>query len=177
MTLVYPDFYEGFRWDVELLVSDIFSFAGNRAALIEGVEVVPWFPPNDKRDAWLSDGNAFLWVHRLGGPLNTASLPGTDQAVVQMAGLTKSRAETNEFMSYVAAVLNAYGRDGGHVQRSSPHLSGSSTTFIRVPGEVVGPQLIPERFRDERLIPAQWEIHVDLPKELPDYREALDLEW
>lgn len=177
MTLTYPDFYLGFRWDIERLVHDVFTYEENKAALIEGLAVVPWLPPQPERDAWLSQGNAFLWVHRLGGSLNTSTLPGTDESVVQMAGLTRSRDESNELMSYVAMVFTAYGREGGLVQRSTPHLSGSSTTFMRVPGEVVGPQLIPERFRDERLIPAQWEIHADLPKDLPDYREALGLEW
>ena len=44
-----------------------------------------------------------------------------------------------------------------------------------VPGEIVGPQLVPEQFRDERLVPVTFEVHADRRKGLPDYRTALGL--
>lgn len=177
MTLTYPAWWKGFRWDTERLIRDLFMYDGNiSAAAFDGLKVVPWLPANDERDAWLSDGNGYLWVHRLGGHLNRATVRGTDEAVIQMAALSRSRDDSIELMEYVATILCAYD-EGGIVKRSTAHLSGSSTTFMKVPGEVVGPQLIPDRFRDDRLIPAQWEIHADLPQGLPDYREALGLDW
>lgn len=177
MTLTYPDFYEGFRWDVERLLKDVFTFDANKSAVPEGLEVVPWFPANDKRDAWLSEGNGYLWVHRLGGHLNRATMPGTDECVVQMAALTRSRDDSNDLLDYVAMVLSQFD-EGGQVHRSTPHRCGDTETFMKVPimGELVGPQMIPDRFRDDRLIPAQWEIHADLPQGLPDYRELLELD-
>lgn len=178
MTLTYPAFWRGFRWDVERLVRDVFMFEENpSAAGLDGLDVVPWFPEVKVRDAWLSEGNAYLWVHRLDGHLNRATMAGTDESVVQLAGLGRSRDDTMELMEYVAMVLSHFD-EGGLVHRAEPHLSGATTTFMKVPanGELVGPQLIPERFRDDRLIPAQWEIHADLPQGLPDYRELLGLD-
>lgn len=176
MTLTYPGWWQGSRWDVERLIADVFMFGDNKSADgLEGLEVVPWFPEPKVRDAWLSQGNGYLWVHRLGGNLNRSTMSGTDECVVQMAGLSRSRDESNKLMDYVATILSSFD-DGGDVRRSTPHLSGATSTFMKVPGEVVGPQLIPDRFRDDRLIPAQWEIHADLPRGLPDYRELLELD-
>lgn len=176
MTLTYPAWWRGFRWDVERLVRDVFMFEDNASADgLQGLQVVPWFPEPKERDAWLSQGNGYLWVHRLGGHLNRSTMPGTDESVVQLAGLSRSRDETNQLMEYVATILSQFD-EGGDVRRSTPHLGGSTSTFVKVPGELVGPQLIPDRFRDDRLIPAQWEIHADLPRGLPDYRELLGLD-
>lgn len=178
VTLTYSPEWKGFRWDVERVLADLFTIPDNTAAQwVNGLEVVPWFPPNEKREAWLQQGNGYLWVHRVGGELNVDTSPGVDEAITQMAALTKSRDDSNELLDYVASVLCAFGKEGGLVHRSRPHRSGTSTTFMRVPGEVVGPQFIPDRFRDERLIPAQWATHVDLPRGLPDYRDQLGLEW
>lgn len=175
MTISYPTWWRGFRWDSERLVKDLFEFGDNQSAVgLSGVSVEPWLPAPDKRDEWLRQGNGYLWVHRLGGQIERKKHRGIDEAVIQMAALTGSRDESIELMEYVASILSAFD-EGGLVHRAKPHRSGSSTTFMKVPGEVVGPQLIPDRFRDERLIPAQWEIHADLPN-VPDYREALGLE-
>lgn len=175
MSLCFPEWWEGFRWDSELLIDDLFTFAGNKSAEIEGLKVVPWLPANEEREAWLKQGNGYLWVHRLGGVLKRDKNRGVDEALIQMAGLTHSRKVTNKLMEYVATILCSYD-EGGLVQRREPHLSGLTATFMKCPGEVVGPQMIPDRFRDARLIPAQWEIHADLPQGLPDYREVLGLD-
>jgi hypothetical protein len=175
VTIHYPTWWRGFRWDSERLIKDVFQFDGNASAEgLTGVAVEPWLPAPEKREEWLKQGNGYLWVHRLGGQIERKKHRGVDEALIQMAALTSSRENSIELMEYVASILSAYD-EGGLVQRANPHRSGSSTTFMRVPGEVVGPQLIPDRFRDERLIPAQWEIHADLPY-VPDYREALGLE-
>jgi hypothetical protein len=112
------------------------------------------------------------------GQLNSEPDPWVDKSIQQLAALTRSRRESNKLMSYVTSVLRAFGTDGGTVHRSPQyvHPSGLSTTFMAVPGEVVGPQLIPELFRDERQTPAMWGIHVDVPRGLPDYRELLGLD-
>jgi hypothetical protein len=79
-------------------------------------------------------------------------------------------------MDYVTSILTAYGVDGGIVHRSTPHRCGLATTSMKVPGEVVAPQMIPEQFRDERLVPMVWSIHADVPRGLPDYRAYLGLD-
>ena len=46
---------------------------------------------------------------------------------------------------------------------------------MQVPGELVGPQLIPEQMRDEKLVPTTFEIHINRPDGLPNYRQSMGL--
>lgn len=175
MTLAYPGFWRGFRWDVERLLDDLYTFDANPSAL-EGLRVEPFFAPNSDREAWLSQGNAYLLVHRRGGTLTGETDQLIDESVVDLAALTPSRDTSNDLMSYVTGILDAFGEEGGTVHRSSPHRCGLSTTFMAAPGEVVGPQLIQELIREKRIVPATWEIHAAVPRGLPNYREALGLD-
>jgi hypothetical protein len=154
---------------------DLFMFTDNTAAQgLTDVKVEPFLSSQTDREAWLADGNGFLLVHRRGG--RYYRIPGTDQTITEIAALTKSRDESNTLIAYATDVLEAFGEDGATVYRSTPHLSGLSTTFMKVPGEVVGPQLIPELTRDDRYVSTTWEIHADRPRGLPDYREVLGLD-
>lgn len=174
----YPAWWKGFRWDVERLMSDLLLHPANVAAQgITGLKVEPFTPLTKQREQWLADGNGFLFVHRRGGSLDKSTAPLCDRSITELAALTKSRDESNELMAYVADILvTGYGEDGGTVRRSTPHRSGLTTTFLRVPGEVVGPQLIPELIRDERYVSTTWNLHADLPHSLPDTREVLGLD-
>lgn len=175
MTLSYPQWWKGFRWDIERLFDDLFTFDQNTAAL-EGLRAEPFFAPNSDREAWLKQGGAYLLVHRRGGYLNKETLPWMDESVVDLAALTPSRDQSNELMAYITGILDAFGDEGGTVHRRTPHPSGLSTTFMAAPGEVVGPQLIQELIREKRIVPATWEIHAAVPRGLPDYRELLGLD-
>lgn len=175
MTLTYPEFWRGFRWDVERLIDDLFTFDGNASA-IEGLRCEPFFAPNSDREEWLKQGNAYLLIHRRGGTLNKESEQYIDESVVDLAALTPSRDVSTELMSYVTGILDAFGDEGGTVHRRSPHRCGLSTTFMSAPGEVVGPQLIQELIREKRIVPATWEIHAAVPRGLPNYREVLGLD-
>lgn len=177
MSIVYPSWWEGGRWDVESLLRDLFMDQENGAAQgLSGVVVEPLTLPNNKRREHIEAGNGFLLVHRNGGHVNKTRQQWCDETITTIAALTASRDESNMLMAYVTDVLCEFD-EGGHVHRSQPHLSGSSTTFMTVPGEVVGPQLVPEQLRDERLVPATWHIHADRPRGLPDYRDHLGLDW
>jgi hypothetical protein len=178
VTLGFPSWWKGFRWDVERLMRDLFLFDENKAAQeITGLKVEPFTPPTEERETWIRDGNGFLFVHRRGGSLDKSTAPLVDRSITELAALTKSRDDSNELISYVADILSTgYGEDGGTVRRSVPHRSGLSTTFLKVPGEVVGPQLIPELIRDERYVSTTWNLHADLPHSLPDTREVLGLD-
>jgi hypothetical protein len=177
VSLTYPGFWRGFRWDVERLLRDLYLHDENPSAIADGLRVEPFFAsPTDTRKQWLDADNAYLFVHRRGGTLNKDTDQLIDESVVDLAALTKSRDQSNELMSYVTSVLDAFGDDGGTVFRSAPHRCGLSTTFMAAPGEVVGPQLIPELIREDRLVPATWEIHAAVPRGLPDYRGALSLD-
>ncbi|MHA0288270.1 phage tail termination protein [Mycobacterium sp. C3-094] len=176
MTIAYPAWWRGFRWDVERLLNDLFTFDQNPSA-VEGLRLEPFFAPNSDREAWLKLGNAYLLVHRRGGNLHMDdSHQLIDQSVVDLAALTPSRDESNDLMAYITGVLDAFGDEGGTVHRSTPHRCGLSTTFMSAPGEVVGPQLIQELIREKRIVPATWEIHAAVPRGLPNYREALSLD-
>lgn len=176
MTITYPTFWRGGRWNIERLVRDVFTNPANKAALDpDELRVERFFAVQSDREAWIKDGNAYLLVHRRGGRLNNTTLPDTDQSITDLVALTADADESDTLMQYVADVMISY-EDGGTVHRSVPHLSGLSTTFMTVPGEVVGPQLIPELTRDERFVPTTWEIHAARPHGLPNYRELLELD-
>lgn len=155
----YPAWYAGGCPDVEKVLKDLFT------SLLTGVEVVSWLPPDYANK--LESGTAYLRVFRLGGQLNIDRRAWVDQTRVQFAALSASRDDATNLMEFVRQVLYAYA-DGGHVH-------GETTTFIQVAGEIVGPQLIPEQMRDERLIAVTFEIRTDRPKGLPDYRHELNL--
>lgn len=156
----YPAWYVGGCPDVEKVMRDLF------ADLLTGVSVVSWLPPD--YSARLDAGDAYLRVFRLGGRINVDTRAWVDETRVQFAALSKSRDASWALTEFVRQALYQY-RDGGHV------VGSDSTTFIVVQGEIIGPQLIPEQLRDERLVPVTFEIHVDRPKGLPNYRQALGL--
>jgi hypothetical protein len=176
MPIAYPSWWRGFRWEMERLLRDLFTYPNNQAAVeLSGIRVERFLNTDDDVTSWLSAGNGILMVHRNGGSVNKAKQPWVDQSIVTLGALTTSPDESQKLMDYVAGVFDAF-EEGGTVQRSVPHVSGLSTTFMKVPGEVVGPQLIPEPFRDERLVPTVWQIHTDIPRGLPDYRANLGLD-
>lgn len=179
MSIGFPSWWRGGRWAVEELLADLFEFEENAAAAgLSGVRVEPFVTKDSDRGPHLSAGNGFLLVHRRGGSFNRESW--VDESVVDLVALTTTRRQSNRLMEYVTDVLLEFDPElgGGTVHRSPDyvHRSGLSTTFMTVPGEAVGPQLIPELLRDERFVPATWEIHADRPKGLPDYRGALGLD-
>ena len=179
VSIVFPAWWRGGRWPVEELLADLFEFEENAAAVdLSGVRVEPFVTKDSDRGPHLAAGNGFLLVHRRGGSFDRER--GVDESVVDLVGLTSTRHGSNLLMEYVSDVLSEFDPElgGGTVHRSPDyvHRSGLSTTFMTVPGEVVGPQLIPELLRDERFVPATWEIHADRPRGLPDYRGALSLD-
>jgi hypothetical protein len=174
--ITYPVWWEGLRWEMCRLIRDLFTYAPNVAADgLDGVKVER-FPDSTETFAdWLGTGNGFILVHRNGGQLDKVREPWVDNAIVTVAALTLSPDSSHELMDYVTTIFDAY-EMGGQVKRSTPHRCGLAETTMKVPGEVVAPQMIPEQFRDERLVPMVWSIHADVPKNLPDYRAYLGLD-
>jgi hypothetical protein len=164
--IVYPDWYQGGRYDVERVLRDLFTDPANMAQIPAGVKAVSWIPP-DYAEV-LATGTAFLRIFRMGGSINVDSRNWVDQPRVQFAALSAIRDDSWALLTFACEVLDAY-RDGGHV------MSNSKKIFIQVAGEIVGPQLIPEQMRDERLVTVTYEIHVDRDRRLPYYRTALNL--
>ena len=157
----YPAWYQGGCPDVERVVRDLFT------PLLINVSVCSWVPPDCASQ--LTAGNAFLRVFRTGGRINVENRAWVDEARIQIAALSASRDDSWALIEFVRQVLYAY-RNGGHV------ISEGRKVFIAVPGEVVGPQLVPEQFRDERLVPVTFDVETNRRKGLPDYRTALNLD-
>lgn len=160
--ITYPAWYQGGCPDVERVLRDLL------ASLLPDVSVVSWLPPDYANQ--LLDGTAFIRVFRMGGRLNIENRNWVDETRVQVAALTASRNDSWALIEFVRQVLYSF-RDGGTVSVTS----NGSTAFIEVPGEVVGPQLIPEAMRDERLVPVTFDVYTDRPRGLPNYRAELGL--
>lgn len=157
----YPSWYLGGCPDIEKVLKEYFS------TLLTGVEVISWLPPDYAGN--LASGLAYLRVFRMGGALNIDTRNYVDETRVQIATLSGSRDDANHLMEFVRQVLYAF-RFGGFV-------TGPTTSaYIQVEGELVGPQLLPEQMRDERLVAVTFQINANRPKGLPDYRQALDLD-
>lgn len=160
--ITYPQWYEGGCRDVERELKNVFD------RLLGGVSVVSWIPPDYV--AQLNAGVTYLRIYRLGGQLNIETKNWVDQARVQIAVLAKSRDTAWELMNFVRVVLYEGFYHGGRVASEEPSLP---MVFIQTPGEIIGPQLLPEPMRDERLVAVTFDIHVDKPRGLPDYRDAI----
>jgi hypothetical protein len=174
--ITYPEFWRGGCPDVERTIRDLFTHPENVAAQgLSGVNVVSWLPKPAEAAAWFAQGNGYLRVFRLGGPEDRTRKAYVDQTRVQIAAWTENRDDSWELIEYVREMVWAYEK-GGTVHRSAATLSGLTTTYIKVEGELLGPQLIPEQILDDRLVPVTFEIHTDRPKSLPDYRELLQLD-
>lgn len=181
MSLTFPTWWRGGRWDIERLLEDLYTNPDNGAAEgLSGLQVQPWntwikIPAKD-RDAWLDAGNAYLLVHRNGGHVSRRKEQWVDVSIATLGVITQSRDESNEALSYITDVLCEFD-EGGDVVRTKPHRSGALSTFLTVPGEVVGPQLQPAQIGDDRLVVSTWELHVDRPRGLPNYRQSLGIDW
>lgn len=174
--IVYPPWWRGGSADAERTMKDLFTFPENVAAQgLSGVDVRAWLPTPDVARAWMDQGNGILRAYRTGGRINRDVYPWVDESQVQFAAWCSSRDAAWDLIEYVREMLLAY-TDGGQVQRSAPTRSGLTTTYIRVPGELLGPELIPELILDDKLVLSTFEIHIDRPKSLPDYRELLQLD-
>lgn len=153
----YPDWYKGGYPDIETVLVQLFS------ELLTGVEIVNFLEQNavDRLQA----GTAFLRIARTSGHIDGDQQ--RDQARVQLAAWTPSRADSWELIEFVRQVLEAIDRGGGM------WVAGA---VLKAAGEVVGPQLIPEQIRESRLIPVTYDIWVGHPATGPDtYPQALGL--
>ena len=162
MSPIYPDWYDGGCPDIEAVLIDLFT------PLLGGVNVVSWFPPDYASQ--MAGGTSYLRVFRMGGQINIDTKSWVDQTRVQVAALCLQRDDSWALIEFVRQVLYAYNQ-GGSIRRAD-----ATSTFVVVPGEVLGPQFIPEQLRDERLVPVTFEVHADRPKGLPSYRQALGLD-
>lgn len=161
MSITLPDWYQGGYPDIEKLVRTLFQ------PMMPDISVVSWLPKPSVYEDVLKNSEGFLRCYRTGGSVNRPEK--RDEPRVQFAALTRSRDDSWELIEFVRQVLEAFGEGNG----STKVVPGTST-MLGCPGEVVGPQLIPELLQDDRLVPVTFELWTKRPNGLK-YSQALGL--
>lgn len=153
----FPEFYVAPVYpNVETVLKTLWT-----RLLSSGVNVVDYLDESYVRR--LQDGESFLRIARTSGHINGDQL--RDQARVQTAALTASRADSQELIAFVRDMYETANHGGLYVDGA----------LIRETGEVVGPQVIPEQIRESRLVPVTHDIYLGASnKQLADtYPQAL----
>lgn len=162
----YPDWYgngdpsSGGYPNIENLLKTLFE------PQLSGVLITYWLPDEAIIEAILNSGGGILRLFRMGGKINQAEK--RDEPNVQAAALTKSRDDSWELIEFVRTGVLQQFTEAAAIVPGTIHK-------LHCAGELVGPQLIPEQFRDERLVPVTFTLHTWKPKGLPNYRQALGL--
>lgn len=154
-----PVWWQGGYPDIEQLVKNLFQ------PLLTDVEVVSWLPNRTEYETQLSSGKGYLRIFRTGGKINYDEK--RDEPNVQFAALTRSRDDSWELIEFArTGVLEAFMRAAAIVPGTIHKLQCS--------GEVVGPRLIPEQLRDDRLVPSTFGFYTWQPKSM-NYRQHLGI--
>lgn len=155
----FPAWYQGGFVDIERLLSDWFS------PLIPGVTCLTWFPPENEVLENIQAGTIYLRMFRSGGRIvfNEDGEAEVDRPHVQFAAMSASRDLSWEVIEFVRNVLYAFAGGGGRMQTATLY------AVIKCRGEIVGPALTPEAFRDQRLVPITFELDVQRRKGLPSF--------
>lgn len=132
----------------------------------DDVEVTYWLPPPDVYVPHLDAGRGYLRLFRTGGRINREQK--RDEPRVQIAALTPSRDDSWVLIEHI--------RQFGEVLETPAVLPGT-TIKLQCTGEVVGPQLLPEQYRDDRLVPITLEFRTWRTRDLSNqYRQAFGLQ-
>jgi len=167
MSLDLPAWFNGGWVDVEDLICDLFTWL-----LVDAnpeIPVVTWL-----EDEWYKDPFPVIRVHRASGRTH-ADLP-LDNAVVQIAVLSRSRKESWELIGFVRQVMAACS-GGFKVPRSSFKENGErDRTQISSVDEWSGPIQSPDEFIDDRLVTVSYRVLVRGDRfHTPDrYRQILE---
>lgn len=156
----FPDWYEGGFVDIEWLLQGYFS------QLLSNVVCLGWLPPEQELlHAIEEDRTIYLRIFRSGGRIikGEGGKGDVDRAHVQFAALSASRDLSWEVIEFVRQVLYCYLGGGGRISVDDLY------AVISVQGEIVGPTLTPEAFRDPRLVPVTFELDVQRRKGLPSF--------
>lgn len=146
-SISYPAWWDrsqsGFP-NIENLLKTLFT------PMISGVTVTYWLPSDESIiEDTLASGGGFLRIYRTGGRTNYEQ--NRDEPNVQLAALTKSRDASWDLIEFA--------RTGVLSQFEKAAVVPGTQHQLKCEGEVVGPQIIPELMRDERLVPATFTLH------------------
>jgi hypothetical protein len=157
---LFPSWYQGGFVDIERLLMGFFG------GLMPTVRSLTWFPPEKELIYEITEhGTIYLRVFRTGGHA-TRSEGGkgdVDNPTVQFAAMSASRDLSWEVIEFVRQVLYCYQDGGGRMTADGLY---SHVTMLR---EISGPSLTPEAFRDQRLVPATFELETQRRKGLPSF--------
>lgn len=165
--ITFPDYYTksgepGGYPNIENLLKTLFT---SGPVGLGGVDVYYWLPAQAVIEETLAADRGILRIFRTGGKINRSK--GRDEPNVQLAALTKSRDRSWELIEFARTGVLEEFEDGAIVPGTIHKLQSV--------GELIGPQLIPEQIRDERLVPVTFTLLTWKPKGLGNYREALGL--
>lgn len=132
--------------DVEGLVCDLFEW------LTPDLPCVTWLP-----DEWYDNPHPILVVHRAAGRADD-DLPH-DYATVQIACLSRSRAEAWELLGFVRVVMQAIS-GGFKVPRSFSKNGKRVRTQVMSVEEWAGPIQSSDEFADDRRVTANYRVLV-----------------
>ena len=157
----FGPWYQGGYPNIENLLTTLFA---SSPVALTGVESTYWLPDEQVIEDTLAAGNGFLRIYRTGGKINRSQ--NRDEPNAQLAALTKSRDDSWDLIEMCRQVLEQF--EDAAIVPGTVHK-------LHCAGEILGPQLIPEQIRDERLVPVTFTLHTWKPKGLGNYREALGL--
>lgn len=155
----FPPWYEGGFVDIERLLLGFYD------ELLSAVTLLTWFPPEDEVLANIVAGTIYLRVFRSGGRiiLDEDGETEVDRTHVQFAAMSASRDLSWEVIEFVRNTLYPFKRGGARMQTADLY------ALVQCNGEIVGPALTPEAFRDQRLVPITFELDVQRRKGLPSF--------
>jgi hypothetical protein len=155
----FPDWWKGGFVDVEVLLSGWYQ------ALLSQVVVLNWFPPENEVLEQIEAGTIYLRIFRSGGRIvfDEDGEGQVDRPHVQFAAMSASRDLSWAVIEFVRNTLYAYARGGGRMTTQDLY------AVVKCNGEIVGPALTPEAFRDQRLVPITFELETQRRKGLPSF--------
>lgn len=161
--------YQGGFPNIENLLKTLFTsveVTGFLGDVFTGIEPTYWLPANETIETTVRSGGGYLRIFRTGGRVDFEQ--NRDEPIVQIAVLTQSRDKSWEVMEAVRTGVLWPFSEAVAIVPGTVHK-------LQCAGEIVGPQLIPEQFRDERLVLGTFAFHTWKPGGLPNYRQALGL--
>lgn len=155
----FPAWYAGGFVDIERLLGEYYQ------ALLANVIVLNWFPPDTELLETVEAGTIYLRIFRSGGRIvfDEDGKAEVDRPHVQFAAMSGSRDLSWEVIEFVRNTLYPFTRGGGRMQTTNLY------AVITCNGEVLGPSLTAEAFRDPRLVPVTFELESQRRKGLPGF--------
>lgn len=156
-----PDWYEAKYDDTEDALCDYFEWITNNE-----VKTYTWLPPGyyDPASGLGTEPTLRIWRQ----PGRADQSLRTDVTLVQIAAITRKRADSWALIDFVREMLDDEVFSGFPI----PRKDGSVTKFRNIE-EWLGPQIVPEQLYDEKFIPITYKLPIRERRNRPNYRQIL----